>query len=115
MSSPERRAKALRVANQAFRLNELGSLPRVASYIAAICEGDEERFRKISGLALRDHPNNPAVMFDVAQRTILGMGAWPEGLALLERAYKLNPISDSSYGLLKALDAFQRSQDNGRF
>jgi len=82
-------------------LNDLGSLPRMASYAAAICEGDEERFRRISGLSLRDYPNNPAVLFDVAQRTILGTSA--EGIALLERAYKLNPVSDSSYGVLKAL------------
>jgi adenylate cyclase len=111
-SSPERRAIAVRLANQAFRLNDLGSLPRMASYTAAICEGDEERFRRISGLSLRDYPNNPAVLFDVAQRIILGMSAWSEGIALLERAYKLNPISDSSYGVLKALDAFQHGQDD---
>ena len=74
-SSPERRAMAVRLANQAFRLNDLGSLPRMASYSAAICEGDEERFRRISGLSLRDYPNNPAVLFDVAQRIILGMSA----------------------------------------
>jgi TolB-like protein len=111
-SSPERRAMAVRLANQAFRLNDLGSLPRMASYTVAICEGDEERFRRISGLSLRDYPNNPAVLFDVAQRIILGMSAWSEGIALLERAYKLNPISDSSYGVLKALDAFQHGQDD---
>jgi hypothetical protein len=67
VSSPDRRARAVRLADKAFRLNELGSLPRVASYTAAVCEGDEECFRRISGLALRDYPNNPAVMFDVAQ------------------------------------------------
>jgi hypothetical protein len=103
---------AVRLADQAFRLNDLGSLPRMASYIAAICEGDEDRFRKISGLSLRDYPNNPAVLFDVAQRIILGTSAWSEGIALLERAYKLNPVSDSSYGVLKAFDAFQQSQDD---
>ena len=108
--SSERRAMAVRLADQAFRLNNLGSLPRMASYAAAICEGDEERFRRISGLSLRDFPNNPAVVFDVAQRTILGTST--EGIALLERAYKLNPVSDSSYGVLKALDAFQHSQDD---
>jgi adenylate cyclase len=108
--SSERRAMAVRLADQAFRLNNLGSLPRMASYAAAICEGDEERFRRISGLSLRDYPNNPTVLFDVAQRTILGTSA--EGIALLERAYKLNPVSDSSYGVLKAFDAFQHSQDD---
>jgi hypothetical protein len=86
---------AVRLADQAFRLNDLGSLPRMASYTAAICEGDQERFRRISGLFLRDYPNNPAVLFDVAQRIILGTSAWSEGIALLERAYKLNPVSDS--------------------
>jgi adenylate cyclase len=108
--SSERRAMAVRLADQAFRLNDLGSLPRMASYAAAICEGDEERFRRISGLSVRDYPNNPAVQFDVAQRTILGTSA--EGIALLERAHKLNPVSDSSYGVLKAFDAFQHSQDD---
>lgn len=108
--SSERRAMAVRLADQAFRLNDLGSLPRMASYAAAICEGDEERFRRISGLSVRDYPNNPAVLFDVAQRTILGTSA--EGIALLERAHKLNPVSDSSYGVLKAFDAFQHSQDD---
>ena len=108
--SSERRAMAVRLADQAFRLNDLGSLPRMASYAAAICEGDEERFRRISGLSVRDYPNNPAVLFDVAQRTILGTSA--EGIALLERAHKLNPVSDSTYGVLKAFDAFQHSQDD---
>ena len=109
-SSLERRAMAVRLADQAFRLNDLGFLPRKASYTAAVCEGDEERFHRISGLSLRDYPNNPAVLFDVAQRTILGTSA--EGIALLERAHKLNPVSDSSYGVLKAFDAFQHSQDD---
>jgi hypothetical protein len=113
-SSPERGAQAVKLAHQAFRLNDLGSLPRMASYIAAICQGDEERFRRISGLSLRDYPNNPAVLFDVAQRILLGTSAWSDGIALLDRAYKLNPISDSSYGVLKALDAFQHSQDRER-
>jgi adenylate cyclase len=108
--SSERRAMAVRLADQAFRLNDLGSLPRMASYAAAICEGDEERFRRISGLSVRDYPNNPAVQFDVAQRTILGTSA--EGIALLERAHKLNPVSDSTYGVLKAFDAFQHGQDD---
>jgi TolB-like protein len=108
--SSERRAMAVRLADQAFRLNDLGSLPRMASYAAAVCEGDEERFRRISGLSVRDYPNNPAVLFDVAQRTILGTSA--EGIALLERAHKLNPVSDSTYGVLKAFDGFQHSQDD---
>jgi hypothetical protein len=73
-------------------------------------QGDEERFRSISGLSVRDYPNNPAVLFDVAQRTMLGTSA--EGIALLERAHKLNPVSDSTYGVLKAFDAFQHSQDD---
>jgi adenylate cyclase len=110
--APERRQTAARLAAQALRLNDLGFLPRMASYATAVCEGDEDRFRKISALSLRDYPNNPAVLFDVAQRMILGTGAWPEGVALLDRAYKLNPVSDSSYGVLKALDAFQHGQDN---
>jgi adenylate cyclase len=110
--SPERRARAVKLADQAFRLNDLGSLPRMASYAAALCEGDEDRFRKISGLSVRDYPNNPAVLFDVAQRIILGTGAWSEGMALLERAHKLNPVSDSTYGVLKAFDSFQHGQDN---
>jgi hypothetical protein len=110
--SPERQARAVKLADRALRLDDLGSLPRMASYTAALCEGDEERFRRISALSLRDYPNNPAVLFDVAQRIILGMSAWLEGIALLERAHKLNPISDSSYGVLKAFDAFQRGQDD---
>jgi hypothetical protein len=67
-SSPERRVAAVKLAEQAYRLNDLGSLPRQASYPAAICEGDEERFRKIAAQSLRDFPNNPALLFDVAQR-----------------------------------------------
>jgi adenylate cyclase len=110
--SQERQTRAMKLADQAFRLNDLGSLPRMASYTAALCEGDEDRFRRISGLSVRDYPNNPAVLFDVAQRIILGTSAWLEGIALLERAHKLNPISDSSYGVLKAFDAFQRGQDD---
>jgi TolB-like protein len=110
--SPQSRAMAVRLADKAFRLNDIGSLPRMASYTAAVCEGDEERFRKISALSLRDYPNNPAVLFDVAQRMMLGKGAWSEGAALLERAYKLNPISDPSYSVLKAFDAFHRGQDD---
>jgi DNA helicase HerA-like ATPase len=61
----------VKLADQAFRLNDLGSLPRMASYTAALCAGDEDRFRRISGLSVRDYPNNPAVVFDVAQRIIL--------------------------------------------
>jgi adenylate cyclase len=112
VTSPERRAAAVKLAEESYRLNDLGSLPRMASYMAAVCEGDEERFRKISALSLRDYPNNPAVLFDVAQRMMLGTGAWPEGVALLERAYKLNSISDPSYSVLKAFDAFQHGQDD---
>jgi adenylate cyclase len=111
-SSPERRARAVKLADQAFRLDDLGSLPRMASYTAAICEGDEERFRRISGLSLRDYPNNPAALFDIGQHIILGMSEWSEGIALLERAQKLNPISDPTYGVLKAFDALQRGQDD---
>jgi adenylate cyclase len=111
-SSPGRRARAIKLADQAFRLDDLGSLPRMASYTAAICGGDEERFRRISGLSLRDYPNNPAVLFDVAQHIILGMSEWSEGIALLERAHKLNPISDPTYGVLIAFDALQRGQDD---
>lgn len=111
-SSPERRANAVRLADQSFRLNDLGFLPRKASYTAAVCQGDEERFRRISALSLHDYPNNPAVLFDASQRMVLGTSAWPEGIALLERAYKLNPVSDSPYRVLKALDAFHHSQDD---
>ncbi len=111
-SSPERRAMAVRLADQAFRLNDLGLLPRMASYAAAICEGDEERFRRISALSVHDYPRNPTVLFDVAQHMILGTSARLEGIALLERAYELNPVSDSSYGVLKAFDAFERGQDD---
>ena len=52
------------------------------------------------------------MLFDVAARTMLGMHEWLEGVALLERAHKLNPLSDSSYGVLKALDLFRNGQDN---
>ena len=85
----------------------------MASYAAAICEGDEERFSWNLQISLRDYPNNPAVLFDVAQRTILGTSA--EGIALLERAHKLNPVSDSTYGVLKAFDAFSTVKTTRRF
>ncbi len=110
--SLERRAEVVSLAERSFRLSDLGSLPRMAGYTAAVCEGDEERFRRISALSLRDYPNNPAVLFDVAARTMLGMHEWSEGAALLERAHKLNPLGDSSYGVLKALDLFRNGQDN---
>jgi adenylate cyclase len=111
VSSPQRRAEAVKLAEESYRLDERGSLPRMVSYIAAICEGDEERFCRIAALSLRDYPNNPVVLLDVAQRYILGTSDWSEGVSLLERAHKLIAVNDSSYGVLSALDAFQNSQD----
>ncbi|HUB62855.1 MAG TPA: hypothetical protein VL996_00110 [Methylocella sp.] len=112
VASPEQRANALKLADQAFRLNEVGFLPRTASYAAALCEGDEERFRRISALAVRDYPNNPTVLYDVARRMLLGTNARTEGMQLLDRAYTLNPESFTPYGVLKAFDIFQHSQNN---
>src|SRR5262249_61968557 len=40
------------------------------------------------------------------------MSEWSKGIALLERAHKLNPISDPTYGVLIAFDALQRGQDD---
>jgi adenylate cyclase len=48
VASPQRRAEAVKLAEESYRLNEIGFLPRLASYITAICEGDEERFRRIA-------------------------------------------------------------------
>lgn len=110
--SPQRRTEAAKLADESYRLNERGSLPRMASYLAATCEGDEEKFRKFAGLTLRDYPNNPALLLDLAQRFMLGTSDSSEGASLLERAHNLNPVSDSAYGVLSALDAFKRSQDN---
>ncbi|HXW72070.1 MAG TPA: hypothetical protein VEK34_11600 [Methylocella sp.] len=105
------RASVATLAEQAFRLNNVGFLPRMASYAAALCESDEERFSKISSLSLRDYPNNPAVLYDVAQRMILGLRKESDGNALLERAYNLNSLSESSYGVLKAFEAFRHGEN----
>jgi adenylate cyclase len=112
VASPERRANAVRLADNAFRLNEVGFLPRMGSYAAAVCEGDEERFRRISALAVRDYPNNPTVLFDVARRMLLGTNAQTEAMQLLDRANKLNPENSTPYGVLKAFDDYRRSQNN---
>jgi TolB-like protein len=111
VASPQRRAEAVKLAKESYRMNEIGFLPRLVSYITAICEGDEERFRRIAAQCLHDYPNNPAVLLDVAQRYLLGTSDWAEGVSLLERAHKLAAVNDSAYGALSAFDAFQRGQD----
>jgi hypothetical protein len=88
-----------------------GSLPRTASYIAALCVGDEERFRTVAAQASRDYPNNPVVLLDVAQRFILGTSDRSQGVALLERVHELLPVENSSYGVLSAFVELQRSLD----
>jgi TolB-like protein len=109
---PERRAKAVKLAEESYRLNERGTLPRIVSCIAAIGDGNEEWFRKIAELSLRDFPNNPVLLLDLAQRFILGTSDWSEGVLLLERAHKLSPITNSSYGVLSAFTAFRRGDNN---
>jgi hypothetical protein len=88
-----------------------GSLPRTASYIAALCVGDEERFRTVAAQASRDYPNNPVVLLDVAQRFILGTSDRSQGVALLERVHELLPVENSFYGVLSAFVELQHSLD----
>ncbi len=106
------RAEATKLATEAFRLDELASLPRMATYSAALCGGDEELFRRVVKLSLRDYPNNPTILIDIAHRLTLGADDWAEGMWLLARANELNPIGDPVVRVLEALNAWRSGQND---
>ena len=106
------RAEATRLAKEAFRLDELASLPRMAIYSTALCNGDDELFRRVVKLSVRDYPNNPTILIDIAQRLTLGADDWSEGMRLLARANELNPIGDPVVRVLEALNAWRSGQND---
>ena len=108
----EGRVEASRLAMEAFRLDDLASLPRMAAYAAALCGGDEELFRRVVKLSLRDYPNNPTILIDIAHRSMLGADDWSEGMKLLARANELNPIGDPVVRVLEALNAWRSGQND---
>lgn len=82
---------------------------RLAGYTAATCAGDSPRFRAVAGAAVRDQPNNPFLLSDVANKSALGFDDWANALPMMERARALNPEPQAWYALTPAVDAMRRN------
>ncbi len=107
------RADALKrsadLAGEAWRRNEVGSLPRMARYSAALCQGEMEEFRQIGAVVLRDYPNNPAILSDIGTKLALGAGDWQHGMELIARGRGLAENLPGWFDIPEALDALRHN------
>jgi adenylate cyclase len=104
-------AQADELGSLAYRRSPRASLPRAAHYSSALCSGDMSTFRVIAGAAVRDSPNNPAVLLDVGAKMALGAGDWTEGLDLVARARNLTSNVPNWFDIAETVDALKRHRE----
>jgi hypothetical protein len=109
--SPERRIRAAKIADQAYRKNDLAPFRALQVILQPCASAMKSGFAQLPRKLRAYCPNNPAVLLDGAQRFILGTSDRSEGVALLERAHELLPVENSSYGVLSAFVELQNSLD----
>ena len=81
----------------AHRLNPLSSLTALAT-IALYGElKDADGLRRIGLAAIRQSPNNPALLAHYGWRLAMDIGAWKEGIEFVNRAMALNPDPPAWY------------------
>jgi TolB-like protein len=100
-------AKAL--AAQAIERAPRRATARLAAYTAAACTGDRDRFRMLAGAAVRDQPNNPFLLSDVANKSALAFDDWASAMPMMERARALNPEPQAWYALTPVVDAIRQN------
>jgi adenylate cyclase len=91
----------------AQQLNPLSSLTAQATlaYYGEMKDGDG--LRRVGNAALRQSPNNPAVLAHYGWRLAMDIGAWDEGIALVKRAMTLNPDPPSWYFIPQGYNAYR--------
>ena len=83
--------RAADYARQAMDVDPLSALAAQASFTIAVYQGDRESFEHIGRAALENNPNDSDLLADYGQKLALTYGDWATGIALIQRAWTLNP------------------------
>ena len=103
----ERAQKEVATARQ---LNELSSLTALATMALYGELKDGDGLRRAGLAAVRQSPNNPAVLAHYGWRLAMDIGAWKEGIELVKRAMTLNPDPPSWYFIPQGYDAYRTAR-----
>jgi len=103
----ERARKEVETARQ---LNELSSLTALAAMALYGELKDGDGLRRVGIAAVRQSPNNPAVLAHYGWRLAMDLGAWKEGIDLVKRAMALNPDPPAWYFIPQGYDAYRTAR-----
>lgn len=102
-----RAQKEVATAHQLNPLSSLTSLATLALY-GELKDGD--MLRRVGLAAIRQSPNNPAVLAHYGWRLAMDIGAWKEGIELVKRAMALNPDPPAWYFIPQGYDAYRSAR-----